>query len=41
VMAMALDRPLVGLRNGHTPELAGLLEEMTSVRRSQPAGTKW
>jgi ring-1,2-phenylacetyl-CoA epoxidase subunit PaaC len=30
-----------GLRNGHTPELAELWEEMTSVRRSQPAGTTW
>jgi len=29
------------LRDGHTPELAELLEEMTSVRRSQPAGTTW
>jgi len=30
-----------GLSNGHTPELAELWEEMTIVRRSQPAGTKW
>jgi ring-1,2-phenylacetyl-CoA epoxidase subunit PaaC len=30
-----------GLRNGHTPELPQLWEEMTSVRRSQPAGTAW
>jgi ring-1,2-phenylacetyl-CoA epoxidase subunit PaaC len=45
----ALDelRPLAGavldpsLRDGHTPELAELWDEMTSVRRSQPAGTKW
>jgi ring-1,2-phenylacetyl-CoA epoxidase subunit PaaC len=29
------------LRNGHTPELTGLWEEMTVVRRSQPAGTTW
>jgi 1,2-phenylacetyl-CoA epoxidase catalytic subunit len=29
------------LRNGHTPELAELWDEMTSVRRSQPAGTTW
>lgn len=29
------------LRNGHTPELTELWEEMTMVRRSQPAGTKW
>jgi ring-1,2-phenylacetyl-CoA epoxidase subunit PaaC len=28
-------------RNGHTDELMPLWEEMTSVRRSQPAGTKW
>jgi ring-1,2-phenylacetyl-CoA epoxidase subunit PaaC len=40
-------RPLVdavldpALRDGHTHELAGLWEEMTSVRRSQPAGTVW
>ena len=39
----ALDelRPLVDLRDGHTPELAELWEQMTEVRRSQPAGTKW
>jgi ring-1,2-phenylacetyl-CoA epoxidase subunit PaaC len=29
------------LREGHTPELAELWDEMTSVRRSQPAGTTW
>jgi ring-1,2-phenylacetyl-CoA epoxidase subunit PaaC len=29
------------LRDGHTYELEGLWEEMTSVRRSQPAGTLW
>jgi ring-1,2-phenylacetyl-CoA epoxidase subunit PaaC len=29
------------LRNGHTAELAELRDEMTSVRRSQPAGTAW
>jgi ring-1,2-phenylacetyl-CoA epoxidase subunit PaaC len=29
------------LRNGHTPELTELWEEMTMVRRSQPAGTRW
>ena len=34
-------RPLVDRRDGHTPELAPLWEEMTSVRRSQPAGTVW
>jgi hypothetical protein len=42
--AAALDelRPLLDAdRNEHTPELAELWEEMTMVRRSQPAGTKW
>lgn len=41
--AAALDelRPLVGVRDGHTAELAELWEEMTMVRRSQPAGTTW
>ena len=34
-------RPLVDLRDEHTPELAELWEEMTMVRRSQPAGTTW
>jgi ring-1,2-phenylacetyl-CoA epoxidase subunit PaaC len=40
-------RPLVdavldpSLRDGHSDELEGLWDEMTSVRRSQPAGTKW
>jgi ring-1,2-phenylacetyl-CoA epoxidase subunit PaaC len=29
------------LRDGHTPELAELWDQMTSVRRSQPAGTTW
>jgi ring-1,2-phenylacetyl-CoA epoxidase subunit PaaC len=39
----ALDelRPLLDERGEHTPELAELWEEMTMVRRSQPAGTKW
>jgi ring-1,2-phenylacetyl-CoA epoxidase subunit PaaC len=39
----ALDelRPLVDRRNGGSPELKALWEEMTSVRRSQPAGTTW
>jgi hypothetical protein len=39
----ALDelRPLVDLRDGHTPELTELWGQMTEVRRSQPAGTKW
>jgi ring-1,2-phenylacetyl-CoA epoxidase subunit PaaC len=30
-----------GDRGEHTPELGELWEEMTMVRRSQPAGTKW
>jgi ring-1,2-phenylacetyl-CoA epoxidase subunit PaaC len=29
------------LRDGHTPELAELWNELTCVRRSQPAGTTW
>ena len=39
----ALDelRPLLEQRDEHTSELPELLEEMTIVRRSQPAGTKW
>jgi ring-1,2-phenylacetyl-CoA epoxidase subunit PaaC len=40
----ALDelRPLLdGDRGEHSPELTELWEEMTMVRRSQPAGTKW
>jgi ring-1,2-phenylacetyl-CoA epoxidase subunit PaaC len=40
----ALDelRPLLGAgRDEHSPELGELWEEMTMVRRSQPAGTKW
>jgi ring-1,2-phenylacetyl-CoA epoxidase subunit PaaC len=40
----ALDelRPLLDSdRDDHSPELAELWEEMTMVRRSQPAGTKW
>ena len=39
----ALDelRPLVDERDGHTMELTELWEQMTEVRRSQPAGTKW
>jgi ring-1,2-phenylacetyl-CoA epoxidase subunit PaaC len=33
---------LQGIERGeHTPELAELWEEMTMVRRSQPAGTAW
>jgi ring-1,2-phenylacetyl-CoA epoxidase subunit PaaC len=41
---VALDelRPLLDAgRDDHTPELAELWDEMTMVRRSQPAGTKW
>jgi ring-1,2-phenylacetyl-CoA epoxidase subunit PaaC len=34
-------RPLLEQRGEHTSELDELLEEMTMVRRSQPAGTKW
>jgi ring-1,2-phenylacetyl-CoA epoxidase subunit PaaC len=34
-------RPLLDERAEHTPELPELWEEMTMVRRSQPAGTKW
>jgi ring-1,2-phenylacetyl-CoA epoxidase subunit PaaC len=35
-------RPLVGRRDRrHTADLTSLWEEMTSVRRSQPAGTAW
>jgi ring-1,2-phenylacetyl-CoA epoxidase subunit PaaC len=39
----ALDelRPLLDERGEHSPELVELWEEMTMVRRSQPAGTKW
>jgi ring-1,2-phenylacetyl-CoA epoxidase subunit PaaC len=34
-------RPLLDRRGEHTSELPELLDEMTMVRRSQPAGTKW
>jgi ring-1,2-phenylacetyl-CoA epoxidase subunit PaaC len=34
-------RPLLDARGEHTPELTELWEEMTVVRRSQPAGTRW
>jgi ring-1,2-phenylacetyl-CoA epoxidase subunit PaaC len=35
-------RPLLDRgRDEHTPELSELWDEMTIVRRSQPAGTKW
>jgi ring-1,2-phenylacetyl-CoA epoxidase subunit PaaC len=39
----ALDelRPLLERRGEHSSELPELWEEMTIVRRSQPAGTKW
>ena len=33
-------RPLVDRRNGHTPELSEIWEQMTEVRRSVP-GAKW
>ena len=38
-LAAAVSDP--SLRNGHTPELAEIWEQMTEVRRSQPAGTTW
>ena len=41
VKALSELRPLVDERGAHTPELPELWEEMTMVRRSQPAGTKW
>ena len=34
-------RQLVDVREGHSPEFAELWEQMTEVRRSQPAGTTW
>jgi ring-1,2-phenylacetyl-CoA epoxidase subunit PaaC len=34
-------RPLLDDRGEHSPELAELWDEMTMVRRSQPAGTTW
>jgi ring-1,2-phenylacetyl-CoA epoxidase subunit PaaC len=34
-------RPLLDQRGEYTSELPELWEEMTMVRRSQPAGTKW
>ena len=39
--ALAELRPLLEQRGEHTSELPTLWEEMTMVRRSQPAGTKW
>jgi ring-1,2-phenylacetyl-CoA epoxidase subunit PaaC len=41
VTALEELRPLLEQRGEHTSELPDLLEEMTMVRRSQPAGTKW
>ena len=41
VAALEELRPLVDRRNGHTPDLTDLWEQMTEVRRSQPAGTTW
>jgi ring-1,2-phenylacetyl-CoA epoxidase subunit PaaC len=41
VAALEELRPLLDERGSHKPELAELWEEMTMVRRSQPAGTRW
>jgi len=41
IAALAELRPLLEQRGEHTSELPELWEEMTMVRRSQPAGTKW
>ena len=41
IAALAELRPLLEQRGEHTSELPTLWEEMTMVRRSQPAGTKW
>jgi ring-1,2-phenylacetyl-CoA epoxidase subunit PaaC len=41
VTALEELRPLLEQRGEHTSELPDLLEEMTMVRRSQPAGTTW
>jgi ring-1,2-phenylacetyl-CoA epoxidase subunit PaaC len=41
VAALEKLRPLVDVRDGHTPEFTELWEQMTEVRRSQPAGTTW
>src|SRR2546429_5297758 len=41
VEALSELRPLLDERGAHTPELPELWDEMTIVRRSQPAGTKW
>jgi ring-1,2-phenylacetyl-CoA epoxidase subunit PaaC len=39
--ALAELKPLLDRRGEHTRELPELWQEMTMVRRSQPAGTKW
>jgi ring-1,2-phenylacetyl-CoA epoxidase subunit PaaC len=39
--AVAELRPLLDERGEHSPALAELWEQMTMVRRSQPAGTRW
>jgi ring-1,2-phenylacetyl-CoA epoxidase subunit PaaC len=39
VAALEELRPLVDRRNGHTPELAEIWEQMTEVRRSVPGAT--
>jgi ring-1,2-phenylacetyl-CoA epoxidase subunit PaaC len=41
VAALGELRPLIDQRGTHGPELTELWEEMTMVRRSQPAGTTW
>jgi ring-1,2-phenylacetyl-CoA epoxidase subunit PaaC len=41
VAALAELRPLLDERGSPGPELAELWEEMTMVRHSQPAGTRW
>jgi ring-1,2-phenylacetyl-CoA epoxidase subunit PaaC len=41
VAALEELRPLLEERGAHGPELTELWEEMTMVRRSQPAGTAW
>jgi ring-1,2-phenylacetyl-CoA epoxidase subunit PaaC len=41
IAALAELRPLLEHRSQHTSELPELWDEMTMVRRSQPAGTKW
>jgi ring-1,2-phenylacetyl-CoA epoxidase subunit PaaC len=41
VAALEELQPLLEERGAHGPELTELWEEMTMVRRSQPAGTAW